>query len=134
MVWLVSSLNFCERSDIIDALVDGALIIEVRMMKSAPIVTVGTVTPTTSADKEWKSFEVRFDGFAKLPAKKGEDVFSPAFTCFRHKWRLKIYPGGDRTSDDGMVAAYLEHRSRTSIMVQYELRIRDKEGNTKKEY
>lgn len=36
---------------------------------------------------------VRFDDFENLPAKKGEDVFSPEFTCFHHKWCLSIFPG-----------------------------------------
>ena len=56
--------------------------------------TVGTVTATPSKDKDWKSFEVRFDGFANLPATKGEYVLSPEFTCFGHQSRLWIYPGG----------------------------------------
>ena len=70
--------------------------------------TVGTVTATSSKDKDWKSFEVRIDGFANLPAKKGVDIFSPEFACFGHKWRLSIYPGGNRSSKNGMVSIFLE--------------------------
>ena len=70
--------------------------------------TVGTVTSTNSKDKDWKSFEVSFDGFANLPAKKGVDIFSPEFACFGHKWRLSIYPGGNRSSKNGMVSIFLE--------------------------
>ena len=95
--------------------------------------TVGTVTATSSKDKDWKSFEVRIDGFANLPSEKGEAVFSPEFTCFRHRWSLQIYPGGSRNSDDGMMAVYIEHCSNTSITVDFGFTIRDKEGNTKKD-
>ena len=97
--------------------------------------TVGTVTATPSMDKDWKSFEVRFDGFAKLPAEKGEDVLSPEFTCFGHQWCLGICPGGSAKSKDGMVAVFIEHYSNTSITVDdFGFTIKDKEGNTKKEW
>ena len=102
---------------------------EVRMK----CAIIGTVTATNSKDKDWKFFEVRFDGFADLPATKGEEVLSPEFTCFHHKWCLSIHPGGSTKSDDGMVAVFLEHRSRTSIAVDFGLSIRDKEGNRKKD-
>ena len=101
------------------------------------MTTVGTVTATSSKDKEdWKSFEVRFDGFEKLPAEKGKSVISPAFTCFHHKWRLIIYPGGDKfpKSHDGMVAVFLEHLTKISITVQFVYAIRDKEGKRKEDY
>ena len=93
--------------------------------------TVGTVRATNSKDKDWKFFEVRFDGFANLPATKDKYVSSPEFTCFHHKWRLAIFPGGHSKSKDGMVAVYLDHCSNKSIEVQIGFNIRDKEGNTK---
>ena len=76
--------------------------------------TVGTVTATSSKDKDWKSFEVSFDGFANLPAKKGVDIFSPEFTCFGHQWCLHVYPGGSETSVDGRVSIFLHNRSNAS--------------------
>ena len=66
---------------------------------------------TNSSVTDIKCFEVRFDGFAGLPTTKSNDNFtdSPEFTCFGHRWSLRLYPGGARRSDDGMVAVFLRH-------------------------
>ena len=77
----------------------------------------------------WTTAEVRFHGFADLSTTRGEDVVSPEFACFGHKWVLDLYPGGIAGgSDDGMVAVYLSNTSDESIKVQFGLRVRDAAG------
>ena len=74
---------------------------------------------TAISVKELGAFQVRFGGFADLPAVKGRDfVNSPEFTCFGHKWHVRLWPGGSRGSPDGTVAVYLRNRSPVSIDVQ----------------
>ena len=67
-----------------------------------------------------ETFEVRFDGFADLPTRKADDNFvdSPEFTCFGHRWFLRVHPGGNILSDDGKVAVFLRHESDGSIEVR----------------
>lgn len=66
-----------------------------------------------------ETFEVRFDDFAALPATKGQDVVnSPEFTCFGHRWRLNLWPGGlSGLIADGKVSVYLHHCSPGNIEV-----------------
>ena len=73
-----------------------------------PIIDVGT-PPASLLTNELETQEIRFHEFEGLPAEKGSSVtYSPEFTCFGHKWRLKIYPGGDSASEEGMVGVYLD--------------------------
>ena len=51
-------------------------------------------------------------GFADLPANKGVDfVDSPEFSCFGHRWCLRVLPGGHEGSNDGYVGVILRHES-----------------------
>ena len=80
---------------------------------------------------EAQLFQVRFDGFAGLPARKGVDrVDSPEFTCFGNRWHLRVHPGGNILSDDGKVAVYRNHLSDESIEVQATLTIKATSTNT----
>ena len=89
--------------------------------------------PTNSSvNRCGETFEVRFDGFADLPTTKSIDnfVLSPEFTCFGHRWQLRVHPGGNIISDDGQVAFYLYHVSDGSIEVQATLTIEATSTNT----
>ena len=72
-----------------------------------------TNSRVTEVKSNCKTFEVHFDGFADLPTTKSDDNFvnSPEFTCFGHRWHLRVYPGGYTGSDDGMVDVFLSHES-----------------------
>ena len=66
-----------------------------------------------------ETFEVRIDGFEGLPTRKGVDFTdSSEFTCFGHRWSLRVYPGGSASSENGQVACYLRHKSDESVVVQ----------------
>ena len=59
---------------------------------------------------------------------------SPEFTCFGHRWRVRIYPGGHSTSEEGMVGICFDHLSNENIAIQYGFSVKDKNGKAKKEY
>ena len=71
------------------------------------------------------SATVRFDGFAGLPAERGECVDSEKFTCFGHEWRLELHPGGNENSDEGMVSVYLFKEPEKSINIEYCICVKD---------
>ena len=101
-----------------------------------PRIDVGTPSREfqSQGSQEWEAADVLFHGFENLPAsRKGHDcVLSPDFTCFGHQWCLQLHPGGNTTSDDGMVGLYLEHRSDESITIQFGFNVKTKnrEGKT----
>ena len=82
--------------------------------------TNSRVTKTGEGLENVETFEVRFDGFEGLPTTKSNSNFvdSPEFTCFGHRWMLRVYPGGIRDSADARVAAFLRHMSDASIEVK----------------
>jgi hypothetical protein len=43
------------------------------------------------------------------------EVCSPSFTLAGFEWNVCIYPSGDDTSDEGMVAVYIYNRSPTEV-------------------
>ena len=79
-----------------------------------------TNSHVTEVKSNCKTFEARFDGFADLPTTKSNFNFvdSPEFTCFGHRWFLRVYPGGDSRSTSGRVTAILVHKSDESSEVQ----------------
>ena len=111
-------INFCKRSDVIDALVDGTLVLEIRLKVALPLATV-----TEATKKNGKGFEVSFTKFKNLPTEKGEQVVSSEFTCFGHQWCLSLYPGGRSDSIDGMVAIFLHHISNEPINIKVSLSV-----------
>ena len=76
----------------------------------------------------WTSINVCFHGFADLTTTRGERVESPKFSRFGHRWRLRLFPGGDKTSDEGYAAITLCNCSDTSIKIQWGFSIRDSDG------
>lgn len=95
-------------------------------------VDVGTPSPDF---QEWATTEVRYHGFADLPAAKakmkgGPDyTTSPGFTCLGRQWDLTVYPGGHPDSGDGMISIYLLNRSDKGIKIKYCLCVRGPTGN-----
>ena len=77
--------------------------------------------------------EVHYNGFEGLPSERGVPVQSPEFTCFGHKWRVEIYPGGHSTSNEGMVGIFLENRSDERITINFGLSVKDKNGKAVKD-
>jgi hypothetical protein len=63
--------------------------------------------------------KVRFDDFAGLQAQRNEYVESERFTSLGSKWILRLFPGVDTTSDEGMVSAYLYNRSYKIISIEF---------------
>ena len=90
-----------------------------------PTLQVGT--PPTR--KEWEVINIHYNGFEGLSSERDASVYSPEFTCFGHKWRLQIYPGGhSTTSDDGMIAVVLENRSDIRITINFGFSVENKKG------
>ncbi|KAL7530119.1 hypothetical protein ACHAXR_003314 [Thalassiosira sp. AJA248-18] len=81
--------------------------------------------------QEWEAIEVCFHNFVNRSSLSGAHVYSPEFTCFGHQWRLKLYPGGHHSSDDGMVAVYLYHQSDESMTIHFGFYVRNKYGEVK---
>ncbi|EJK75284.1 hypothetical protein THAOC_02995 [Thalassiosira oceanica] len=77
---------------------------------------------------DWVIAPLRFNEFVGLTTTKGEFVNSPEFSCFGHQWLFRIYPGGDKSSDDGYVAMYLKNRTRESIEVESKFVIKHQNG------
>ena len=96
-------------------------------------IDVGAPPPTAHKYKEWRMVSISFHGFEGLPSERDVPVFSPEFTCFGHKWRLKVYPGGHSTSNEGMVSVYLENLSNKSITIQYGFSVKRKDGKVVKD-
>ena len=88
-------------------------------------VEVGTPSVSLSG---WTTTEVCFRGFANLSTTRGEYIESPKFSYFGHQWVLRLYPGGIPQSDEGWVAVALDHKSNTSIEIQYGLSVRNADG------
>ena len=66
-------------------------------MSHSTVIDVGNPSPGFKrlVESTTGSAEVRFHGFADLPAERGDFVKSPEFTCLGHRWTLFVYPGGD---------------------------------------
>ena len=84
-------------------------------------VDVGTPTGNIEA---WATAEVRFHGFANLTTVKDEHVESPIFTCHGHEWKVMLYPGGNSTSIDGMIGAFLLHMTTKPIKVRFSFSVK----------
>ena len=91
----------------------------------ARVVNVGTPPSNFGA---WITTEVHFHKFADLTTATDEEVESSEFLCFGHTWRVRLYPGGHADSDEGMVAAFLWHLSKSPITVVWSLSIRNSRG------
>ena len=107
-----------DRSQVIDALVNGALIVTIRMKLPFGASSVSDVSNANDNGWKWKMFEARYNNFAK----QDHEIFSPEFSCFGRRWRLAVCPGNDtESSNNGMVSAWLVNMSLERITVQYEV-------------
>ncbi len=98
---------------------------------SVTTLDVWNLSPSTfNNDKQWKSFLIHFHHFADHPSPPGHRLDSREFTCNGQKWSLRIYPGGNSTSNEGSVSLYLNHRSRGSATATFEAKIINKYGDT----
>ena len=82
----------------------------------------------TGGLSDWVIAPVYFNGFVGLTTVKDEAVESPEFTCFGHKWKLAMYPGGDHESDDGYVALWLDNMTEESIEIELKFTIKQPNG------
>ena len=73
-------------------------------------------TPSTHFDG-WTRTEVCFNGFK-----------SPEFSCFGHKWKLRLFSGGRSGSRDGCAALFMFNMSNAGIKIQFGCSIRDAAG------
>ena len=87
-------------------------------------VHVGTPPSVPPAGPYWVTRKIHFHGFAGLPATRDEEVKSPEFSCFGHKWTVEIYPGGGEDSKEGYVAVHLENESPESIQAHFKILMR----------
>jgi len=93
-------------------------------------IKVDVGTPPKNYE-EWETIQVRFHGFADLSTTRGEEIESPAFSCFGHQWALVLCPGGSTIpeSPEGCVAVNFCWKSPTysgSIKIQYGYGVRNK--------
>ena len=78
--------------------------------------------------------EIRYHEFENLTTTRGEYVRSSEFTCFGLQWYVRVYPGGDSNSDDGMIGIYLYNMGNESIKVQFGFSLRDRDRSSKFEF
>ena len=91
------------------------------------MVTVGT-PPDEYEKTEYTTVEVHFHDFANLPSERNNQTASPQFTCLGRKWELRLFPGGDETSDPGNIAVYLAHMSHGTIKLDYKFTVENSDG------
>jgi hypothetical protein len=87
---------------------------------------------TPPADFElWESKTIYIHSFLDLPDTKGDEneVSSPLFYCLEHKWRLRVFPGGDDDVRDGWVSVYLKFCDKTSVSIDWQIDHIDSEGD-----
>ena len=98
-------------------------------MSAARNIHVGT--PTDDFPLE-ESVTVHFHDFNSLTIVKNEAVESPKFTCAGHEWKFVIYPGGHRSSADGMISVYLENESGSELVASAEIALMKSSGGAYK--
>ncbi|KAL7487329.1 hypothetical protein ACHAW6_012928 [Cyclotella cf. meneghiniana] len=95
------------------------------MSLSGAITHVGTPPAERMVDKH----TVEFHDFKNLTTTKCDKIVSPEFCCAGHKWSLSLYPGGNKTSTDGMVSTFLCSRMSYDIVASFEIIIRSSIGD-----
>ena len=73
----------------------------------AAVKQVNVGKPPAEFPIEEDRVEVHFHEFENLTTRKGAAVKSSTFTCAGHEWNVWLYPGGDTSSEDGMIGVYL---------------------------
>mmetsp|Transcript_37874 Transcript_37874/g.81775 ORF Transcript_37874/g.81775 Transcript_37874/m.81775 type:complete len:400 (-) Transcript_37874:222-1421(-) len=72
--------------------------------------------------KEWESWESRlihFHRFESISSQQGHSVESAIFSCCSHEWKVRVYPGGKKSSTDRKMAFYLAHCSGPEIRARF---------------
>ncbi|KAL7527391.1 hypothetical protein ACHAXR_001934 [Thalassiosira sp. AJA248-18] len=82
-------------------------------------VDVGAPPSNGGRIYQWEITPIHIHRFEGLNASRGTFFESPDFTSCGHQWNVRVYPGGNSNSDDGMIAAYLFNMSEESIEVDY---------------
>ena len=97
----------------------------------AVAIHVGTPSPEftnwTSSEKTTK--RICFHGFASLSTERGKSVESPEFNGLGNQWCLKLCPGGDASSAEGMVSVDLYNNSNKAIEIDFGFSVNDGNGN-----
>ena len=97
-------------------------------------IDVGTPPSSTTSDSGWEIIQVHYHDFKNLTTTRGEAVVSSEFTCFGHQWRLRVFPGGNTNSGDGMVSIFLFNMSNKSITLQYGFSVKNKVHKSRIEF
>ena len=98
------------------------------MSKKTTTTIIDVGTPTANF-QGWDTAEVRYHDFANHLPPIGQGIKSPIFTCLGKEWRLKVKPGGARSSQVlDRVAIYLINVSNTSIHINYSIIVKDSNG------
>eukprot|EP00984_Skeletonema_dohrnii_P025216 scaffold14331_cov83-Skeletonema_dohrnii-CCMP3373.AAC.5 len=85
----------------------------------------------SSTGEEWQSFKILFHDFADLPSAFDQFTLSPKFTCNGHRWRIKLYPGGESQVREGYLSLVLQLCSGGCATATFEVSVLDKFHNTK---
>lgn len=92
------------------------------------VTTLDVGRPSSSSSGEkWASFKILFHGFADLPSAVDQYTLSPEFTCNGHKWRLRLFPGGDNLASRGYVSLYLQHCSGGYATATFQVDVLDRQ-------
>lgn len=66
--------------------------------KKRIVSSVDVGKPEVLSEKH--TIQASFHGFENLPHKKGDRTCSPEMTCHGHPWKIVVYPGGGRDTED----------------------------------
>jgi hypothetical protein len=85
-------------------------------------------TPPPDYNGEWVTHTIHCHGFANLPAERREFVDSPEFMLLGNPWCLKIFPGGRRRAEEGMVGIGFCNMSDKAIDIDFDFSVIDGNG------
>jgi hypothetical protein len=81
------------------------------------VIHVGT--PPPGYNEGWVTRKVHWHAFSSLSAVRGEFVESPEFEGLGNQWRVQLYPGGRRNSEEGKVSLGLHNMSNKAIEIDF---------------
>ena len=103
--------------------------VDLKYRMNAPATASVHLGTPPQGYREWVTTKVHVHGFAELSAVRNVHVNSSEFIAWGNPWRLKLYPGGDVSSDTGWVAMYLVNQSSKEIAMKFGISVND--GNDK---
>ena len=92
----------------------------------AVVTHVGIAPP--GYNHSWVTHTVHYHGFSDLSTERGARFDSPEFMLLGNQWRLKIYPGGEAATAEGMTPLYLCNKSDKSIEIDFGVSVNDENG------